>query len=140
DKGLIDGTPGPGPPPPPFLSLPPGRRLAWRTLLDEDLSVAHEIPELQDGGRRHEAGADEALLKGSGDPGAALEAGLAPGDLGDLGGVGEDTGEGLLKDVRDGPPADPGCSPLVTYVTLWASSQSRSGSSSAVVVPKVCTG
>jgi hypothetical protein len=47
------------------------------------------------------------VLEQLGDPDAVLEVGLAAGDLGDLGGVGEDTGEGLLEGVEDRPPVDP---------------------------------
>jgi hypothetical protein len=40
------------------------------------------------------------------DPYAILHVGLAAGHLGDLRGVGEDTGERVLQDIVDGPPID----------------------------------
>lgn len=60
-------------------------------------------------------GADEAVLEQLSDPGAVLHVGLAAGNLGDLGRVGEDTAERLQvrgcapQSAGDGetPPARP---------------------------------
>jgi hypothetical protein len=41
-------------------------------------------------------------------PLGVVDIGLAAGNLGVLGGVGEDAGEGLLEDVEDGPPVHTG--------------------------------
>ena len=48
------------------------------------------------------------MLQQLGDPGAVLHIRLAPGDLGDMGGIGEHAGEGLFQHVEDWLPVDPG--------------------------------
>ena len=68
-------------------------------LLDEDLAGAGEVAKLADRGGGHEAGAHETVLEELRDPHAILHVGLAAGPLGDLRGVGEDTGERVFQDI-----------------------------------------
>jgi hypothetical protein len=76
--------------------------------LHERLAIPREIPQLPNRCRRHEATPHEPMLQQLGDPGAVLHVCLPAGDLGDLGGVDQETCERLLEEVEDRLPVDAG--------------------------------
>ena len=73
--------------------------------LDEPLAVAGQIAQLADGGRRHEAAAEQSVLKELGEPGRVGDVGLAAGQDLDVAVVDQHEFEAaLLEHVPDRLP------------------------------------